>query len=176
MEVEVPQVEEHLEVESQDPEPAFGSLAERAKAAREEASKHRTIVIDVSTYEGVLAMEYRLISWQKVAQIRKLHERQRDEGIKELYIACDQLLTACEQAHEVQPDGTLRPLGVGWGAQLCQMLGIEGSAELTPRQAMIKIFEIDSRIIGHWAEYLQWQQGEIKEVDREVGSDFTKTA
>ena len=151
------------------------SLQSRISERRRVLQSQRTTIIDVPGYEGILAAEYRVLPWQIIRKNVAKHEKQRDPGLRELYIAADGLIMACENLHEVNPDGTKRPLGVVWGLAAAEKLGIALTPTTTVRQALLEIFGVDSRIVGHYADLVTWQQGMNQEVDEELARDFTTT-
>jgi hypothetical protein len=154
----------------------FASLAQRVNQRRAELQSQRTVTLDVPGYVGILAAEYRLLTWPTIRKIAHRHRKVRDEGVRELYVASDTLLLACEQVFEVKENGLSRPLGLKWGPELAVKLGVDNLPEAsTNRQALIAIFDVDSRIVGHYSEYVEWQQGEGVEVDQEVVADFVPT-
>jgi hypothetical protein len=151
------------------------SLRARIEARRKARQSQTTTTIDVPGYEGILAAEYRVLPWQTIRKNVTRHERQRDEGLREIYVAADGLLMACENLWEIKPDDTKVSLDVVWGIAAAQKLGIEVTPGMTARQALMAIFEVDSRIVGHYSELVSWQQGENQELDEELARDFTTT-
>jgi len=152
--------------------PDQGTLAGRAKAARVRSQENKTLELDV--YPGVLAVRYRILPWEQVAAIRDRNRRIKSEGLRELYIACDQLIHACETAIEVLPDGQ-RDLELRYGPELATAVGIDNPPNsCTARQALLMIFDGDSRVMGHWGEYVEWTQEMAPEVNDDVMRDFRR--
>jgi hypothetical protein len=151
------------------------SLRARISERRRVLQSQRTTTIDVPGYEGILAAEYHVLPWQTIRRNVTRHERQRDDGLRELYIAADGLLMACENIYEIKPDDNRVALNIVWGLAAAQKLGIELPANATARQALLAIFGVDSRIVGHYSELVAWQQGENQELDEELARDFTTT-
>jgi hypothetical protein len=158
------------------PAPAAGSLAERAKLARARAEAEKTIDLEVTpNYAGVLSMRYRALGWGAIAKIRDRHAKIKDDALRELYISCDQLITACEGAFEVQPDGSLKDLNVRWGPRLADLLGVDTPDEATGRQALLAIFGLDTYAVVHFQQYIAWVGSVAPEVDDEVEEGFVMT-
>ena len=149
-----------------------GSLAARARTRRDHLLERKTTTIEVPGYDGILSVEYRAITYSEGRRIAGRHERQSDDAIRELYIACDQLMTASVNAYELSDEAEPRSLNTGWGVPLAQMLGIEVFDTMTPRQAMIACFARDVFITRHWAEYTEWLSGAQIEADEEQRQDF----
>lgn len=159
---------EHVDGDS----PLQARIAQRRKVLQSQ----RTLTIDVPGYEGILMAEYRVLPWQTIRKNVDRHQRQRDEGLRELYIAADGLMMACENLYEIKPpNDTKVALDVVWGIAAANKLGIELEPGTTARQALLAIFEVDSRIVGHYSELVSWQQGENQELDEELARDFTTT-
>lgn len=190
--VQVPaQVEGHdlLDEEVDEPvpfeqaDPPDESLAERARKRREALQRERTTVLEIPAYEGVVAVEYRILGYQLIRKLALMHARERDAGLRELYICADQLIRACENTYELRDDHPKidvegcnlhgRPLGLRYGVELAQALGITTlSPGATARQALLAIFDVDSRVVAHHAEYMAWTSGERVGLEQEVERDF----
>lgn len=155
---------------------ANSPLKERISERRKVLQNQRTVILDVPGLEGILAAEYRALPWQTIRKNVSKHERQRDQGLRELYIAADALIMACENLYEVMSDGTQVPLNLTWGHAAASRLGIDVAADATVRQVLLAIFEVDSRIVGHYAQVAAWQQGANQEIDKELARDFTRTS
>jgi len=151
-----------------------GSLAARAQARREALLDQQTTIIEVPGFEGILAMEYRAMSYGEGRKINQRHERQRDDATRELYVAADQLIAASVNALEL--DGTeATPLDLRWGAELAQRLGIDVEG-MTARQAMMACFVRDTFLTRHWADYIEWLSTATADVDEEQAQDFQVTS
>lgn len=150
-----------------------GSLSSRMQARAQELQSQRTTIIEIPGYEGILAAEYRMLSWETVRKIAQRHRKQ-PEALRELYAACDTLITACEQMYEVLPDGTRTPIDERW-TQLARRAGKTLPEDASPRVALITLFDVDTRIIAHYQEWMNWQQGESSDVDMEIAADFATT-
>lgn len=151
-----------------------GSLADRMRARREHVEAQHTKTIDIPGYEGVLAAEYRILSWATINKIAARHDHLRDESLQMLYAAADTLITACEEIHEVRADGSLRATGERWVA-LAAAAGAKLPDDATPRQALLALFVHDTRVIEHYRDYSQWVRGHSPQIDEDVVRDFAET-
>lgn len=152
-----------------------GSLAERAKARRDQLLDRQTVTLEVPGYEGILEVEYRALSYSESRKIVARHQRQRDDAVRELYIAADQLIAASINAYEITGDETRKALECGWGLQLARMLGVEVSEGTTARQAIFKCFARETLLSAHYIEYTEWLSSADAEADQEQRVDFQQT-
>jgi hypothetical protein len=72
----------------------YVSLAERARERRRQLETRHTTVLEPPGYEGLLAVEYRVITYGDVRKITQRHERIQDDATRELYSAADHLIMA----------------------------------------------------------------------------------
>lgn len=155
-----------------------GSLAERMQAVRAELQSHRTVILPVTGYSSVIAAEYRALPYPEIRRIISRHQRQPNEALREIYVAADQLIDACVDIHEVNPnDGSYTSLGMTWGPELARYLGFTNvESNWRERPALLAIFEDrDTWLLQHASEWSDWQQGEDVEVDEDVMRDFKRT-
>lgn len=172
---EVTEQVESTEGSAQEISNGAGSLQARARHRRDRLLKHKTTIIEVPGYEGILAVEYRAISYQEGRKIAARQERQSDEALRELYIAADQLIAASVNAYEVTDDGDQKPLNMGWGVALARMLGVDIYEGMTLRQAVMACFVRDTFLTRHWAEYTEWLGSAQVDADEEQRQDFGGT-
>jgi hypothetical protein len=151
-----------------------GSLADRMRARRDLVEAQHTKTLDIPGYEGVLAAEYRMLSWATIRKIAARHDGLRDPAMQEVYAAADTLIRACEEIHEVRGDGQLRATGERWKA-LAQAAGAKLPDDATDRQALIALFVHDTRVMEHYRDYEQWIRGRTGEVEDDVVRDFGET-
>jgi hypothetical protein len=167
-------------IETEDPyvetPEATGSLAARATARRQEISERKSLVLEVPGYEGLLAVEYRALAYHEGRKIAARHQRQHDDAVREIYIAADQLIRASVNSYELREDGTSIELGIGWGRELAERLGIKIHDTTTARQAVLACFPSDVLLTRHFVEYGEWLQDTQSDVDDEQRADFLPTA
>jgi hypothetical protein len=168
--------EQVLEAQNNGQGPALGSLAERAQARREELQKRHTVCLEPPGYEGLLEVEYRVLTYADIKKIAARNERVSDDAMRDLYMAADGLLTASINSYEIVPGGGRRELGFGWGVQLGLALGYDVE-DLTPRQALFACFPRDFLLFTHYnSDYNDWLQGTTDSVDEEQAEDFQPTS
>ncbi len=160
------------EVESNHTGPS-STLAERARARREKLVNQQTIVLEVPSYEGILAVEYRALDYFESRRIGDRLNRIKDEGERDLYLACDTLIAASINAFELGQEN-VRELGVGWGQQLAKHLGVDVADDATARQAVLSCFPRSQSAVVAFAEYTDWLTGALVDVDDEQRPDFPR--
>ena len=149
-----------------------GSLAARAKARRQQLLERNTVILEPGEYEGIIAIEYRAISYEETRRIGERLNRITNAAERDLYLACDALIAACVQTYEIDTKGRRNELNAPLGVPLAIALGVEGVAELSPRQAMLGTFTDHIRLMVHYAEYNEWLAGAQVDVDEEQAADF----
>lgn len=154
----------------------YVSLAERARERRRQLETRHTTVLEPPGYEGLLAVEYRVITYGDVRKITQRHERIQDDATRELYSAADHLIMASINSWQIEPDGSRHKLGLRWGRELAQELGIELSDTLTARQAVFACFPRDIFVANHFAEYMSWLSEVESDIDVEQAADFPTTS
>lgn len=154
---------------------APGSLADRVAQRRSALQEKRSVTLDVPHYKGILAAQYRPLTYQEIRGTMARAEKIRDESDSELFLAASQLILACEDVLEVTPTGEHNSLGMRWGVALAEKLGVELPDGANARQALMAIFPYDVDVVTHFAEYSQWLSDENNSVDEELAEDFTPT-
>lgn len=165
------------DIETAVSEASNGSLSARAAQRRKTLSEERSSIIEVPGYEGILAVEYRALSYSEARKVVARHERVKDEATRDLYIAADHLIRASVNSYELV-DGDVekrRELGHGWSLSLARELGIEVDETMTVRQAVLACFPRDTLLGAHYADYSGWLNNIEQEIDEEQRKDFHKT-
>jgi len=154
-----------------------GSMAERARAMRENMLSRKTVVMEVAGYEGMLAVEYRGLGYAEARTMASRLERVSDETQRDLYFRADQMIAASVNAFDIRSDPK-RELGFGWGIALAAELGVDKAEELTPRQAVLACFPGDYqyKLVEHTIELGEWFRGASNDVDLWQAQDFPVTS
>jgi hypothetical protein len=155
--------------------PAPGSLADRMRARREALEKNTTTTWDLPGFDGILAVEYRALGYQALRKITKRHEQQPDEGLLELYVACDTLIGATIEVYEIsETTGKLAATGERW-LELARRAGVDLPENSTQRQALLALVP-DAAIVSLYNRYTGWIARSGTEADEAVVRDFERTA
>jgi hypothetical protein len=148
------------------PSEALASLRERVQARREALQAQQSITLDVPGYNGELRARYRLIDFREARRINERIDtlRDLDSATRELYIAADTLVIACEavldaEGHEFDP----------WSPELAHSLGFPDPQ--TARQAVFAVIFRDHWVIQHAIEFETWVAGEVQAVTEELAGE-----
>lgn len=152
---------------------APGSLAARMQERASELETTVSAIFPIPTWEEVLAVELRLVGWERLRRIASKHDRVRVDAIKELYVAADQILEGTTGFFEVNGVQRRRIEDASWQS-LAKLTGKKLPEDLTPRKAMIALMG-DTNIAIMWADWQQWMTTRRPEVDEEVAQDFGTT-
>lgn len=158
----------------QQPQPAAGSLAERLRTRRESLEKDSSRTWDLPGYEGILAVKFRAIGYQALRAILHRHADLDDEGLMELYVGCDTLMTATDEIYEVTDDGSHNPLGERW-IELARRAELPLPDNPTQRQALLALVP-DTAVMGLYRRYELFLALSDREADEAVMRDFDGTA
>lgn len=155
---------------------APGSMAERAQAIREEFLKRETVTMEVTGYEGVLAVEYRGLDYAEARKMATRNERVGAE-VRDLYSAADQMIAASVNAYDIGVEPK-RELGFGWGVELAKHLGVVKADELTARQAVLACFpgRYQFKLAQHANDLGDWFLGNATDADSWQAQDFPVTS
>jgi hypothetical protein len=155
--------------------PAPGSLAERLRERRERLERNATRTWDLPGYDGILAVKFRAVGYQTIRKIIHRHAELDDEGLMELYVACDTLMSATEETYEVgADDGKLTPLGERW-IELARRADVTLPENPTQRQALLALVP-DTALMTLYRRYERFLGRAAGEADEAVVRDFERTA
>jgi hypothetical protein len=158
----------------EEPQTRDDSLSGRMKQRAEQLSAQKTEIFDVPGFEGIVAVEFRMLSYERSRKIGQANDKVRSVAMRELYNMADQLVIATERFYEVMPDGTRKPVNHDWVSLARGGLDRPLPAGLTPRQALLAVVG-DRRVSFLYGEWEDWQRGERTEIDSEVVRDFEVT-
>lgn len=148
------------------PSEALASLRDRVQARREALQEQQTITLDLPGYGGDLRARYRLIDWRQARRIneRVSELRDIDSATRDLYLAADTLVAACETVidaggHEFGP----------WSADLAHSLGFPDPQ--TSRQAVFAILLREHWVMAHALDLEAWVEGRSLVVTEELAGE-----
>jgi hypothetical protein len=156
------------------PASAGNSLAERMRSRRETLERNATRTWDLPGYEGILAVKYRAIGYQALRKIVHRHAELDDEGLMELYVACDTLMTATDEVYEIDAKGSHTPLGERW-MELARRADVSLPENPTQRQALLALVP-DTAVMALYRRYERFVARTDREADEAVVRDFDETA
>lgn len=147
------------------------SLQQRVRAARKQRHKQATVRVPVPGYGGLLVGRYQALDWQTRVDINM--ELEGKEGRKsELMwtLASGHLIAACD-GMEAEVDGESTDLGMTYGTELGEWLGIDMADIAGAQEAIALIIEDGEELIGHFGAVRQAQSGESVKIDESLAGE-----
>ena len=149
-----------------------GAFEQRMQDVRRQREQRTAEMFDVPGFEGIVKVELQVLGYRKMTDIGMGHVRQRDDALRALYTAADQLLAATVGFHKVQPDGTLEPAeGMTW-TMLAQAYDPALNATVRPRAALIRVLDDGKGVTELHGEWYGWNTRGNERVDGELTEDF----
>lgn len=153
-------------------EGAVGStLQQRVRAARKQRHKAATVHVPVPGYGGLLVGRYQALDWQTRVDINM--ELEGKEGRKsELMwtLASGHLIASCDGMEAVADEETI-DLGMTYGPQLGEWLGIDMTDIAGAQEAIALIIEDGEDLIEHFGAVRQAQSGESAKIDESLAGE-----
>lgn len=141
------------------------ALREKVQARHQQLVEQTTETFDVPGYQGILRVRYRVLTWKEIRRVGRNVGQipDLDDETRELYVAADHLVTACEAIYDADLDEDVGeddppPAGEKWSPALAASLGFEGVR--SPRQAVFQIIARDTQVMTHYEAMMDWQDAE----------------
>lgn len=145
-----------------------GSPIEALRAKREELRSRKTEIFHVPGYDGLLAVEYRLLGYDAAREIGRKH-RQKNDPRRLINSQIDTLIAACVNFHYVDKDGKYQTLDgdnvVRYDKRLAEILEIEDHD--SARQIVLGVFQNEIALIDHHVTVMDWMRTGVREEDEE---------
>lgn len=155
--------------------PAPGSFEARMQERRTQREQRTTEVFDPPGFGDLFKVEMQVVGYKRLADIALSHQRQRDDSIRSLYIAADQVIAATVGFQLVQEDGSLDPIEDASWLAIARRMYPELDEGTRPRVALIRLLE-GAGVLTLNNDWYAWNTGGNLTVDRELGLDFSETA
>ena len=147
------------------------SFEDRMRARRLQREQRSTETFDVPGFEDLFKVEMQVIGYKRLADVALRHNRVRDEALRTLYIAADQILMATVGFHRVKDDGGfVEAEGDTWLA-LARTFDNTIDSTVRPRPALIRLLE-GSGVIALNNDWYEWNTRGNQDVDKELMGDF----
>jgi hypothetical protein len=160
-------------------EVAAGSLQDRLAERRKAISKVKIVDIPLPGYEDLLVGRYKRIGYEPIKGIADRASKNPNEARGEVVAACDTLIQACVTILQVESDGSLKDLEIGWSPGLAQMFGIPVPPGASGRWAIQAVLaplpEMDVCIMQHLQKYGEEMGYVHKDTDEELLGESTAT-
>ncbi len=121
-------------VRSNGDDPLAGSFEARMRLRRTEREQRTTEMFEPPGFEDLFRVEMQVLGYRQLADLSLKHQRQRDDAMRSLYLAADQVLAATVAFHLIQDDGTLDEIeDASWSAIARKMYPSEGTTRRASR-------------------------------------------
>ena len=155
-------------------DPAPGSFEARMQERRRQRETRTTEMFEPPGFEDLFRVEMQVVGYKRLADIALRHQRQRDDGLRSLYIAADQIIAATVAFHLVKDDGSLDEIDDGSWLGIAQRMYPELDATTRPRVAVIRLLE-GPGVLELNNDWYAWNTRGNVDVERELGLDFSET-
>jgi hypothetical protein len=153
-----------------------GAFEARMQEVRRQREQRTTEVFEVPGFESIIKVELRVLGYKKTTDVAIQHVRQRDDSLRALYTAADQLLAATVAFHKIQADGSLEAAeGLSW-LQLAQAYDPSINATVRPRTALIRLLDDGKGVNELHGAWYSWNTRGNEKVDGELEQDFPEMA
>ena len=156
-------------------DPLAGSFEARIRARRTEREQRTTELFEPPGFEDLFRVEMQVLGYRHLADIALKHQRQRDDAMRALYLAADQVLAATVAFHLVKDDGSLDVIDDASWLELARRMYPELDATTRPRVAIIRLLEA-AGVLALNNDWFDWNTHGNAQVDRELSGDFSGTA
>lgn len=161
-------------VRSNGSDPLAGSFEARMQQRRVEREQRTTELFEPPGFEDLFRVEMQVLGYRQLADLSLKHQRQRDDAMRSLYLAADQVLAATVAFHLVKDDGSLDVIDDASWLAIARRMYPELDQMTRPRVALIRLLEA-AGVLALNNEWYDWNTRGNTQVDRELGLDFTVT-
>jgi hypothetical protein len=154
-------------------EPVPGSFEARMRERRHQREARTTQMFEPPGFEDLFRVEMQVLGYRRLADIALAQQRQRDESLRALYIAADQVVAATVGFHLVMADGTLDEVEDGSWLAIARRMYPELDGTARPRVAVIRLLE-GPGVLELNNDWYAWNTRGNVDVDRELGLDFSE--
>ena len=107
-----------------------------------------------------------MLGYRQLADLSLKHQRQRDDAMRSLYLAADQVLTATVAFHLVKDDGSLDVIDDASWSAIARKMYPELDRTTRPRVALIRLLDAPG-VLALNNEWYDWNTHQHT-VDREL--------
>lgn len=147
------------------------SFEDRMRARRVQREQRTTETFDVPGFEDLFRVEMQAIGYKRLADLALHHQRVRDEALRSLYIAADQVLAATVGFHRVKDDGGFTDATGDTWLTLARTFDDTIDGTVRPRAALIRLLE-GQAVLALNNDWYEWNTRGNQEVDRDLSADF----
>lgn len=159
---------------------APGSVLAQLRKHRASHQQERHTDLEIPGYGGKLYGRFAPVPWETLRGIAQRADRTlKNNPRRDLVVAADTLLHACQMILATDADGKVTPLHehsevgeeepIRFDLQLATLLGIEGAK--TSREIILAIFPDDLAVMSLYVEFVEWQGDADAEADEALFQD-----
>jgi hypothetical protein len=151
-----------------------GSFEARMQERRKQREQRTTEVFDVPGFEDLFKVEMKVLGYKRLAGIAEPHTRVRDDSMRALYIAADQILASTVAFHRIMEDGSLQEAeGATW-FDMAHAFDPTIDGTVKPRAALIRLLD-GQGVLELSNDWYTWNGRGNAQVDKDLGADFQVT-
>lgn len=144
------------------------SLQQKVQAARRKRQDNAVVRVAIPGYKGLLVGRYKTVDWRTRVDLQLALEGKEGRQSDLLWeLAADHLLSSCEGI-EASDGGETQDLGLVYGRELGEWLGLDMDDVETPRQAIGLIIEDGEDLIDHFGMVRKAQSDSSEGIDRAI--------
>jgi hypothetical protein len=156
-------------------QPLPGSFEARMQERRVQREQRTTELFDVPGFEDIFRVEMQVVGFKPMSDIALRHQRNRDDGMRALAIAAEQVMAATVAFHLIRDDGTTAPAeGDPSWVDMARAYDPTLDAMVRPRVALIRLLE-GPGVLALNNEWFEWNTRGNQQVDKELAADFSTT-
>lgn len=155
-------------------DPLAGSFEARIQQRRQERESRTTEFFEPPGFEDMFRVEMQVLGYRHLADLALKHQRTRDEAMRALYLAAEQVLAATVAFHLVQDDGSLDLIEDASWLAIARKMYPEMDGMTRPRVAIIRLLDATGVLALNNA-WFEWNTNGNSQVDRELSADFPVT-
>lgn len=147
------------------------SLQQRVQAARRRRQDNAVVHVPIPGYQDTLIGRYKAVDWQTRVDINLALEGQTGRRSVLLWgLAADHLIASCEGVEAHLGEETA-DLGMTYGRELGEWLGLDMEHVENPREALALIIEDGEDLIEHFSEVRKEQAEGSDKLDRDIAGE-----
>lgn len=155
-------------------DPLAGSFEARIQQRRVEREQRTTELFEPPGFEDLFRVEMQVLGYRRLADLALKHQRQRDDAMRSLYLAADQVLAATVAFHLVKDDGTLDVIEDASWLTIARRMYPELDGTTRPRVALIRLLD-GAGVLALNNQWYDWNTNGNTQVDRELSAVFPVT-
>jgi hypothetical protein len=156
-------------------QPQPGSFEARMQERRVQREQRTTELFEPPGFEDIFRVEMQVVGFKPLSEIALRHQRQRDDGMRALAIAAEQIMLATVGFHMVRDDGTTAEAeGDPTWLDMARAYDPNLGPDTRERVAVIRLLE-GPGVLALNNDWFEWNTRGNQQVDKELAADFSTT-